>query len=103
VTTAERTVQRDRALERAQAARTAAMQIRVEVAAGLLTVPAALKDPRAQPMPIGRLLLAQRGWGQSKVNRLCRRLELWPARRVRDLTQRQRALIATATTKETTR
>jgi hypothetical protein len=76
--------------------RLGAAEVRREVAAGVLTIDQALEDPRAQCMPIGRLLCARRGWGPTKANQLLNLHRIWPTRRVRDLTARQRRIIAEA-------
>lgn len=85
-----------RALEIANTSRLGAAEVRREIAAGVLTVDRALEDPRAQCMPIGRLLCARRGWGPTKVNRLLNLHRIWPTRQVRDLTARQRRLISSS-------
>ncbi len=100
MSTEARRAQRDDALERANQARIHGQQIRIEVATGLLTLTDALDDPRAQAVPIGRLLLAQRNWGKARTDALCKRLSLWPMRRVRDLTAHQRHVIRIATTRD---
>lgn len=88
------TAQRLDALQHANAARSANKEIRQEIRAGTLTIDQALEDPRAQSMPIGRLLAAQRGWGTTKVNRLLEPQRMWWSRPVRDLTDRQRRVIS---------
>jgi hypothetical protein len=93
MTTAE---QRLSALDLANRVRLGGSEVRREVAAGVLSVSDALDDPRAQGMPIGRLLLAQPRWGQQKAGRLLKQLTIWPQRPVRDLTDRQRRLIRLA-------
>lgn len=67
-----------------------------EIHAGLLTVTDALDDPRAQALPIGRVLTAQRAWGPTKANKLLNAHYIWPTRRVRDLTPRQRRVLVDA-------
>lgn len=86
--------QRLHALELANVARSNGKTVGQEVRAGLLTIEEALTDPRAQSMPIGRLLAAQRGWGTTKVNQLLGRQRMWWSRPVRDLTDRQRRVIS---------
>src|SRR3954453_6069931 len=93
----ERRDQRREALEIANRCRLAGAQVRREIPAGTLSLADALDDPRAQQSPIGRLVLAQPRGGECKASRLFRRLEMWPQRRVRDLTDRQRTLIKAAT------
>jgi hypothetical protein len=93
----ERHTQAVEALRLANNVRCRGAVLRQEIADGVLTVAEALDDPRAQAMPIGRLVLAQPLWGPQKASGLFRRLEMWPQRRVRDLTDRQRTLIKAAT------
>jgi hypothetical protein len=76
--------------------RLAAAQVRREIAAGVLTVGQALEDPRSGCMPISRLLTAQRAWGPKKASRLLNSHGIWPTRRVRDLTARQRLVLREA-------
>ena len=90
-------VQRSEALRAANSVRIAGCQIRQEVAAGRTTLADALFDERAQSMPIGRLLEARPRWGKVKAARLMRTMEIYPGRHVRDLTDRQKRLIAKAT------
>jgi hypothetical protein len=84
------------ALEIANRVRFGGIHVRQEVTAGLITVAEALEDPRAGSMPIGRLLCAQRAWGPTKAHRLLNGLSIWPTRKVRELTERQKRLIAEA-------
>jgi hypothetical protein len=85
------------ALEVANRVRTDGAQALREIKAGALTVGEALDDPRAQGIQVGRLLTAQRAWGPTKANKLLNRHGIWPTRRVRDLTKRQRRVLREAT------
>jgi hypothetical protein len=82
------------ALAIANRVRSDGVAVQREIAAGTLTVVDALEDPRASGLHVGRLLCAQRGYGPGKAHRLLGSLGIWPTRRVRDLTERQRKLIA---------
>lgn len=85
------------ALQRANANRMAAGEVRREVGCGLLPIYAALVDPRAGCMDIRRLLCAQRSWGPLKADTLLAGLGIHPTRKVRDLTDRQRNAIIEGT------
>lgn len=78
------------ALSAANQNRLGMSQVRAEMRAGLLTAIGALDDPRAQPMPLGRLLRSQPKWGDVKARYVLRELMVSEQRRVRDLTDRQR-------------
>jgi len=82
------------ALRIANQARIGASVLRGELAARVITLERALEDPRAQCMPVSRLLTAQPGWGPRKANDLLNRNFIWPTRKVRDLTANQKRLIA---------
>jgi hypothetical protein len=84
------------ALELANRNRVGAAVVRRELAAGAITVAAALKDPRSGCMPVGRLLCARRGWGPTKTNELLEYLGIFATRRVRDLTVHEREWIVRA-------
>jgi hypothetical protein len=88
--------QQHEALALANQVRIDGAHIRHELTAGLVTLEAGLHDTRAQFMPVGRLICTQRGWGPSKTHHLLGRLNIWPTRRVRDLTARQKAAIVEA-------
>ncbi len=93
------------ALERANRVRLEMSAIRREIRDGTVTAAAALYDPRAEPLQLGRLLGAQPHWGPHRVRDTLRDLhdatwgdhvvDLNIAMRVRDLTERQRAELAT--------
>ena len=81
------------ALRIANQTRIGASVLRAELAAKVITLEKALEDPRAQCMPVGRLLTAQPAWGPTKAHALLNYHHIWPTRRVRDLTPRQRQMI----------
>ncbi len=95
-TIAEPQPQHLRALALANAAKRAGEALRDDLAAGRVTLAAALEDGRAAPMTVPCLLKAQPRWGRSRSTRLCHRLGIPESKRVRDLTERQRAAIVTA-------
>lgn len=82
------------ALALANPIRIAGAQVRAEVTTGQLSIVEALYDSRAGCLPIGRLLCAQHYWGPAKANALLRVYHIWPTRRVRDLTDRQKQILA---------
>ena len=87
------------ALQLANKTRIQASVLRAELAANVITLADALVDPRAQCMPVSRLLTAQPRWGPKKANHLLNRNFIWPTRKVRDLTANQRILIAEQATR----
>lgn len=98
-------VQHLEALEEANRARREIGALRREVAAGELSAADALEDPRAQPLTIERLLIAQHRWGKTRVHRTLVALRwatdgghpwetiVWPDMRIRDLTPRQKQIL----------
>lgn len=82
------------ALQRANEVRSSGVELRREIEAGELSIARALLDPRAGSLPIGRLLEAQRGWGEHKASRTLGRLRIPHSRRVSALTDRQRLEVA---------
>jgi hypothetical protein len=84
------------ALELANRVRTDGAQVLREIKTGALRVGEAFDDPRAQGLPVGRVLTAQKRWGPAKANKLLNRHSIWPTRRVRDLTKRQRRVLREA-------
>jgi len=70
--------------------------VKREVRQGLVTLAGALEDPRAGVLTIADLLAAQRGWGATRADALLVRVGMGVRRRmrVRDLTARQRRVIA---------
>lgn len=91
--------QRVQALTIANAARLAGVKVKADLHAGVITLAEALEDPRAQHAQIGQLLSAQRAWGETKTNALLGSLYVFPTRRVRDLTARQKAEVVRRTTR----
>lgn len=85
------------ALERANEAREDACLVKREVAAGGLSLAAAMDDPRAGSIKIIELLVAQRRWGRTRARALLGREMISPERRVRELTERQRRVLGEAT------
>jgi hypothetical protein len=90
------TEQRLSALEIANVVRTNGAAVLREIRVGVLTVGEAFDDPRAQGLAVGRVLTAQKRWGPTKANKLLNRHSIWPTRRVRDLTARQRRVLREA-------
>lgn len=86
------------ALQIANRVRMDGAAVRHEITAGVLSIADALEDPRAAFMPIGRVLCAQVQWGPTRAHRLLTRMNppIWPNRRVRELTVRQRRAIVEA-------
>jgi hypothetical protein len=88
-------------LDRANVARLAAAALKRELAAGTMTVGEALADERSGPIMVLDLLAAQHRWGRWRAVRLLDAMEAtYPAnrisetKRVRELTARQKALLA---------
>lgn len=93
-TTAELVPPHMMALATANAVRLAGAAVKREVRRGHLTVTQALSDPRSDCLEIMALLMAQPRWGVERAGRLLR-VELIPeTKRVRDLTARQRRVLA---------
>jgi len=83
------------ALERANVIRLGGYAALREVRAGSLAISEALYDERAQSLEIGALLQAQWRWGEQRTRRYLDTHFIHPHRRVRQLTDRQRAALAT--------
>jgi hypothetical protein len=88
--------QQMKALERANTVRMAAADVKRELRDGDLTVREALWDDRATVIPLRALLLMPRGTGPYKVDRFLTRLDVNGYRRVGELTERQRWVVADA-------
>lgn len=86
--------QRLDAIAKANVVRLAGVDVKREIAAGVLSVGDALLDPRATSVTLFDLLRAQWRWGPDRSRRTLGRLDLHPRKRVGDLTDRQRELIA---------
>lgn len=91
------------ALEKANRSRLAGAEIRREIRQGLISVTAALYDERAGSLTVMHLLGAQHGWGPFRVRRLMECVAwglndfaIRETKRVRELTERQRAELAHA-------
>ena len=85
-----------KALKRANLVRFAAADVKRELRDGDLTVREALWDDRATVIPLRALLLMPRGAGPYKVDRFLMRLDVNGYRRVGELTERQRWVVANA-------
>lgn len=88
--------QRLEALQVANRVRFAAADVKRELRDGRLLLGDALFDERAMPIVLRDLLLVQPRVGPMRVDRLLRRVEVNGHRRVRDLTERQRQVVADA-------
>ena len=86
-----------KALKQANLVRFAAADVKRELRDGDLTVREALWDDRATVIPLRALLLMPRGAGPYKVDRFLMRLDVNGYRRVGELTERQRWVVANAT------
>lgn len=89
------------ALALANPPRLAAAEIKRELKAGMVTIEEAVVDERAAVVTVLDLLAAQRGWGRHRASQLLARKGAEdPAnligyhKRIRELTVRQRALLA---------
>ena len=85
-----------KALKQANLVRFAAADVKRELRDGDLTVREALWDDRATVIPLRALLLMPRGAGPYKVDRFLMRLDVNGYRRVGELTERQRWVVANA-------
>ena len=88
--------QQMKALERANVVRFAAADVKREVRDGRLLLGDALFDDRAQSVVLRDLLMAQRFQGPLKVDRLLDTLNVNGYRRVSEITERQKWLVADA-------
>lgn len=86
--------QQMRALERANIVRYAAADVKREVRDGRLLLGDALWDDRAQSIVLRTLLMTPSRVGPVRVDRLLRRLEINGHKRISDLTDRQRQVVA---------
>lgn len=89
--------QRLEALERANVVRLAAADVKREVRDGRLLIEDAVFDDRAQSIVLRTLLMTPSRVGPVRVDRLLRRLEISGHRRIGDLTDRQRKVVADET------
>jgi len=88
--------QQMKALERANIVRFAAADVKREIRDGRLRLADALWDERANPIMLRDLLLVQVGEGPYRVDTFLNRVEVNGHRRIRDLTERQRRVVADA-------
>jgi hypothetical protein len=88
--------QQMKALEQANRVRFAAADLKREVREGRLLLGDALWDERANPIMLRDLLLVQVGQGPWAVDTFLNRVDVNGHRRVRDLTDRQKGVVADA-------
>ena len=88
--------QQMKALERANVVRFAAADVKRELRDGRLLLGDALWDERAQSIVLRTLLMTRKRVGPVRVDRLLRRLEINGHKRISDLTDRQRQVVADA-------
>lgn len=69
--------------------------LRAEIAAGTLSVAAAVLDKRAGHLSVERVLTARSRWGKARAAGVCRAVPCSPHRLVRDLTDRQKLAVGT--------
>lgn len=84
MTTDQKTLQRTTALAKANAIRLEVGDLKAEVRRGYTSLAEALTDPRADPIPVDRLLTCRRGMGAKQANEILGRLHV-RGFRVRDL------------------
>lgn len=88
--------QQMRSLRKANRVRLDAATVRREVRDGKLWTVDALWDERAGSLEVLTLLLEQRGWGPTKAKNAMNAAQVRHDRRVRELTERQRRMLAAA-------
>jgi hypothetical protein len=88
--------QQMKALEQANTVRFAAADVKRELRDGRLLLGDALWDDRAQSVVLRTLLMTRDRVGPVRVDRLLRRLEINGYKRVGDLTERQKGVVADA-------
>jgi hypothetical protein len=88
--------QQMKALERANVVRFAAADVKRELRDGRLLLGDALWDDRAQSVVLRTLLMTRDRVGPVRVDRLLKRLEINGHKRVSDLTERQKGVVADA-------
>lgn len=88
--------QRFAALEKANKIRIYRAGVKQDVNAGKVRVTKLLlnADPMLDSMRVYELLMAQRGVGKTRVNKLLRRLGISPSKTIGGLTERQRGELA---------
>ncbi len=92
----KRTEQRIAALERANATRRDRAELKAQIARGEVTVVGLLNDPSpaALDCPLAVLLRSQRVWGERRTRKFLARAAIGETKTIRELTARQRAVIA---------
>lgn len=85
-----------RALQHANTVRLAGLAVKRDVKTGALSLAQALADERAGSLTVMDLLVAQPRWGVSRASLVLQCLRISEIRRVRELTDRQRRVIAQA-------
>jgi len=88
--------QQMKALERANVVRFAAADVKRELRDGQLLLGDALWDERAQSVVLRTLLMTRDRVGPMRVDLLLKRLEINGHKRVSDLTERQKGVVADA-------
>ena len=88
--------QQMKALEQANLVRFAAADVKREMRDGRLLLEDAVFDDRAQSIVLRTLLMTRKRVGPVRVDRLLRRLEINGHKRISDLTDRQRQVVADA-------
>jgi hypothetical protein len=96
MSSSERHWQRLQALDLANVIRSARAQLKREIGAGELTVAKVLRDPpsEAEGCSLRELLASQRGWGRRRCARFLAAHEINERKLIRELTVRQRGLLA---------
>jgi hypothetical protein len=88
--------QRSAALRVAEATRLGRAEVKRKLRAGDAAIAEALVDPCCQKARVWTLICAHHGVGDATATKLLARLQIGPGRRVCDLTERQRLLVAAA-------
>jgi hypothetical protein len=96
MTTATIAPDRLQALERANETRRARAQLKRRIGAGQLSAAQVILDcpPEAQRWPVAGLLACQRHWGSATCSKFLTRNQISEAKRIGELTERQRRLLA---------
>lgn len=68
--------------------------LRLQVASGEVRLSDALYDPRAEKLPVTRLIDSSHGWWPAKTDTFLRVRGIWPTRRVGELGETERTLLA---------
>ena len=96
MSSSEQHQQRLHALAMANMMRSSRSRLKREIRAGAVTVTALLRDPppEADGCPLQELLVSQRGWGWRRCIRFLTAHEISEHKLIRELTARQRELLA---------